>query len=135
MLNQHEVDQKLFTVDVHILSRLRNIDVKSKLGAAGLTTLRGVDSSLQWLVSDPQTELGGNISLSASCSSNPTIGSLQRANNRIRPVQRDDTLPINMHAIPLDQLNLGILSNAARGARPDGSSQGIPDLCNLTRIA
>ena len=56
--------------------------------------------------------------------SNPTTGSLQRANTLIRQAQRDDTLPIHIHAIPLDQLIFGIFSDAAWGVRPDGSSQG-----------
>ena len=42
----------------------------------------------------------------------------------IRQAQRDEALPIHIHAIPLDQLNFGVFSDAAWGVRPDGSSQG-----------
>ena len=49
---------------------------------------------------------------------------VQKANKLIRPAQRDEALPIHIHAIPLDQLNFGVFSDAAWGVRPDGSSQG-----------
>ena len=64
------------------------------------------------------------MSLSASDTSNPTIESLQKANKIIRQAQRDDSLPIHIHAIPLDHLNFGVFSDAAWGIRHDGSSQG-----------
>ena len=69
-------------------------------------------------------DLAARVSLSASETANPTIESLQKANKLIRQAQRDDTLPIHIHAIPMDQLNFGIFSDAAWGVRPDGSSQG-----------
>ena len=69
-------------------------------------------------------DLSAKVSLSASETANPTIGSLQRANNIVRQAQKDDTLQIHIHAIPLEQLNFGVFSDAAWGVRPDGSSQG-----------
>ena len=73
--------------------------------------------------------------LSASETSNPTIESLQKANKIIRQAQRDDSLPIHIHAIPLDYLNFGVVSDAAWGVRPDGSFPGrVFDLRFLTRI-
>ena len=69
-------------------------------------------------------DLSAKVSLSASETANPTIGSLQRANKIVRQAQKDDTLPIHIHAIPLEQLNFGVFSDAAWGVRPDGSSQG-----------
>ena len=89
-----------------------------------MPTLRGISSSLQWLVSNTRVDLASKVSLSASETANPTIESLQKANKLIRQAQRDDTLPIHIHAIPLDQLNFGVFSDAAWGVRPDGSSQG-----------
>ena len=96
----------------------------NKLDATGLKTLRGINGSLQWLVSNTRVDLAARVSLSASETANPTIESLQKANKLIRQAQRDDTLPIHIHAIPMDQLNFGIFSDAAWGVRPDGSSQG-----------
>ena len=87
-------------------------------------TLRGINGSLQWLVTNTRIDLAAKVSLSASETSNPTIESLHKANKLIRQAQRDDTLPIHIHAIPLDQLNFGIFSDAAWAVRPDGSSQG-----------
>ena len=68
--------------------------------------------------------MAAKVSLSASETASPTVDSLQKANKLIRQAQRDDTLPIHIHAIPLDKLNFGIFSDAAWGVRPDGSSQG-----------
>ncbi len=75
-------------------------------------------------MSNTRIDLAAKVSLSASDTANPTIASLQKANKLIRQAQRDDTLPIHIHAIPLDQLNFGIFSDAAWAVRPDGSSQG-----------
>ena len=69
-------------------------------------------------------DLSAKVSLSASETANPTLGSLQGANNIVRQAQKDDTLPIHIHAIPLEQLNFGVFSDAAWGVRPDSSSQG-----------
>ena len=68
--------------------------------------------------------LSAKVSLSASETANPTIGSLHKANKIVQQAQRDDSLPIHIHAIPLDQLNFGVFGDAAWGVRPDGSSQG-----------
>ena len=97
---------------------------KNKLDANGLKTLRGVNGSLQWLVSNTRVDLAARVSLSASETANPTVASLQKANKLIRQAQRDDTLPIHIHATPMDQLNFGVFSDAAWAVRPDGSSQG-----------
>ena len=81
----------------------------NKIDAQGLRTLRGINGSLQWLVSNTRIDLAAKVSLSASGTPNPTIDSLQRANKLIRQAQRDGTLPIHIHAVPLGQFNLGIL--------------------------
>ena len=75
-------------------------------------------------MSNTRVDLAAKVSLSASETANPTIASLQHANKFIRQAQRDDTLPIHIHAIPLEQLSFGTFSGAAWGVRPDGSSQG-----------
>ena len=103
---------------------LHKMNGENKLDAAGLKTLRGINGPLQWLVSNTRVDLAAKVSLSASETANPTIASLQKANKLIRQAQRDDSLPIHIHAIPMDQLNFGIFSDAAWGVRPDGSSQG-----------
>ena len=90
----------------------------------GIKSLRGINGSLQWLATNSRIDLAAKVSLSASETANPTIESLQTANKIIRQAQRDDALPIHIHAIPLDQLNFGVFSDAAWGVRPDGSSQG-----------
>ena len=69
-------------------------------------------------------DLSAKVSLSASETANPTISSLQKANKIVRQAQKDDALPIHIHAIPMEQLNFGVFSDAAWGVRPDGSSQG-----------
>ena len=124
VLYQREFTRNPHKAEFYIPKNLHKLSGKTKLGAAGLTTLRGINGSLQWLVTNTRIDLAAKVSLSASETSNPTIGSLQRANKLIRQAQRDDTLPIHIHAIPLDQLIFVIFSDAAWGVRPDGSSQG-----------
>ena len=104
--------------------KLYRINRKTKLDNVGLKSLRGINGSLQWLCTNSRLDLSAKVSLSASETSNPTIESLQKANKIIRQAQRDDSLPIHIHAIPLDHLNFGVFSDAAWGVRPDGSSQG-----------
>ena len=89
------------------------------LDAAGLKTLRSMHGSLQWLVSNTRIDIAAQVPVSVSETANPTIASLQTANKIIRPAQRGDSLPIHIHAIPLDQLNFGMFSDAAWGVRPD----------------
>ena len=124
MMDQQEFTRKLHHAEFNVPKNLHKLNGKSKLDAQGLKTLRGINGSLQWLVTNTRIDLAAHVSLSASETSNPTIGSLQRANKLIRQAQKDDALPIHIHAIPLDQLNFGMFSDAAWGVRPDGSSQG-----------
>merc|ERR1712155_198843 len=123
-MNQQEFTTRLSTAEHSLPKNLRRLNGKDKLDAAGLTTLRGIHGSLQWLATNTRVDLCAKVSLSASETSNPTIGSLQKANKIIRQAQRDEALPIHIHAIPLDQLNFGVFSDVAWGVRPDGSSQG-----------
>ena len=123
-MDQQDFTRKLFSADFNIPKNLHKMNGKNKLDAAGLKTLRGINGSLQWLVSNTRVDLAAKVSLSASATANPTIESLQKANKLIRQAQRDESLPIHIHAIPLEQLNFGVFSDAAWGVRPDGSSQG-----------
>ena len=123
-MDQQEFTRNLYKAEFNVPKNLHRLNGKTKLDAAGLKTLRGINGSLQWLVSNTRIDLAAKVSLSASETSDPTIGSLQRANKLIRQAQRDDALPIHIHAIPLDQLIFGLFSDAAWGVRPDGSSQG-----------
>ena len=100
MMDQQEVTRNLYKAEFNLPKNLHKLSGKTKLGAAGLKTLRGINGSLQWLVTNTRIDLAAKVSLSASETSNPTIGSLQRANKLIRQAQRDDTLPIHIHAIP-----------------------------------
>ena len=123
-MDQQDFTRKLYHAEFNLPRNLHKINGKNKLDAAGLKTLRGINGSLQWLVSNTRVDLAAKVSLSASETANPTIASLQKANKLIRQAQRDDSLPIHIHAIPMDQLNFGVFSDAAWGVRPDGSSQG-----------
>ena len=84
--------------------------MENKLDARGLKSLRGINGSLQWLCTNSCVDLAAHVSLSASATANPTVGSLQKANKIVRQAQRDDTLPIHMHAIPPDLFNFGVLT-------------------------
>merc|ERR1712155_404034 len=123
-MNQQEFTTKLSTAENNLPKNLHRLNGKTTLDATGLTTLRGINGSLQWLATNTRVDLCAKVSLSASETSHPTIGSLQKANKIIRQAQCDEALPIRIHAIPLDQLNFGVFSDVAWGVRPDGSSQG-----------
>ena len=123
-MDQQGFTRKLFNAEFNLPRNLQRMNGEAKLEASGLKALRGINGSLQWLVSNTRVDLAAKVSLSASETANPTIDSLQKANKLIRQAQRDDSLPIHIHAIPLDQLSFGIFSDAAWGVRPDGSSQG-----------
>ena len=88
---------------------------KNKLDETGIKALRGINGSLQWLATNSRIDLAAKVSLSASETANPTIASLQKANKIIRQAQRDDSLPIHIHAIPMQHLNFGVFSDAAWG--------------------
>ena len=124
VLDQQEFTRNIDKAEFHLPKSVHKLKGKTKLSAAGLETLRGINGSLQWLVTNTRIDLAAKVSLSASETSNPTIASLQKANKIIRQAQRHSELPIHIHAIPLDKLNFGVFSDAAWGVRPDGSSQG-----------
>ena len=107
-MDQRDFTQKLTKADFNLPKNLHKMNGKQKLDAAGLKTLRGINGSLQWLVSNTRIDLAAKVSLSASETSNPTIESLQKANKLIRQAQRDDSLPIHIPAIPMGQLSCGI---------------------------
>ena len=123
-IDHQDFTRKLNQADFNAPRNLHRMNGRTKLDAAELKTLRGISGSLQWLVSNTRVDLAAKVSLSASETANPTTDSLQKANKLIRQAQRDDSLPIHIHAIPMGQLNFGIFSDAAWGVRPDGSSQG-----------
>ena len=123
VMDQQEFTRKLATAEFNLPKNLYKISRKPKLDAAGLKSLRGINGSLQWPCTNSRLDLSAKVSLSASETSNTTIESLQKANKIIRQAQRDDSLPIHIHAIPLDYLNFGVFSGVAWGVRPDGSSQ------------
>ena len=102
-MDQQEFTAKLTTAELNLPKNLHKLNGKNKLDAAGLTTLRGINGSLQWLSTNSRVDLSAKVSLSASETANTTIGSLQKANKIIRQAQKDDSLPIHIHAIPLDE--------------------------------
>merc|ERR1712155_267601 len=115
-MNQQEFTTKLSTAEHNLPKNLHRLNGKDKLDATGLTTLRGINGSLQWLATNTRVDLCAKVSLSASETSNPTISSLQKANKIIRQAPKDDALLIHIHAIPLEQLNFGVFSDAAWGS-------------------
>ena len=108
-MDQQDFTRKLFNAEFNRPKNLSRMNGKTKLDASGLKALRGINGPLQWLVANIRVDLAANVSLSASGTSNPTIDSPQKANKLIRQAQRDDRLPIHIHAIPLDQLSFWCL--------------------------
>ena len=78
IMDQQEYTRNLYKAELNVPKNLHKLNGKDKLDAAGLKTLRGINGSLQWLVSNTRIDLAAKVSLSASETSNPTIGSLQR---------------------------------------------------------
>ena len=104
-MDQQDFARKLYQAEFNLPKNLHKLNGKLKLDASGLKTLRGINGSLQWLVSNTRVDLAAKVSLSASETANPTIASLQKANKLIRQAQRDDALPIHIHASPMNELN------------------------------
>ena len=107
-MDQQEFTRKLSTAEFHLPKIVYKMSGETKLDATGLKSIRGINGSLQWLCTNSRVDLSAKVSLSASEAANPTISSLQKANKIVRQAQRDDTLPIHIHAIPLDHLNFGV---------------------------
>merc|ERR1712012_1336573 len=89
-MDQRGFTSNLSTAERNLPKNLHRLNGKHKLDAAGLTILRGINGSLQWLSTNTRVDLSAKVSLSASEASNPTISSLQKANNITRQAQRDD---------------------------------------------
>ena len=115
-MDQQEFTRKLTITDFNLPKNLYKTNGKNKLDQTGIKSLRGMNGSLQWLATNSRIDLAAKVSLSASETANPTIESLQKANKIIRQAQRDDSLPIHIHAIPLDHLSFGVCSVAAWGS-------------------
>ena len=88
VMDQREFTAKLSQAEFNLPKNLHKLNGKNKLDQAGLTTLRGINGSLQWLSSNSRMDLSAKVSLSASETANPTIGSLQRANKIVRQAQK-----------------------------------------------
>ena len=78
-MDQQEFTAKLTTAEMNLPKNLHKLNGKNKLDAAGLTTLRGINGSLQWLSTNSRVDLSAKVSLSASEAANPTIGILQKS--------------------------------------------------------
>ena len=84
-MDQQEFTAKLTTAELNLPKNLHKLNGKNKLDAAGLTTLRGINGSLQWLSTNSRVDLSAKVSLSASETANPTIGSLQKKSEHDNP--------------------------------------------------
>ena len=51
-MDQQDFTRKLYSADFHIPKSLHKMNGKNKLDANGLKTLRGINGSMQWLVSN-----------------------------------------------------------------------------------
>ena len=76
VMDQQEFTRNLYKAEFNLPKNLHKLNGKTKLGAAGLKTLRGINGSLPWPVTNTRIDLAAKVSLSASETSNPTVGSL-----------------------------------------------------------
>ena len=122
-MDQEEYTKQLHKQE-HVPPNFNKTSPKTKLDKEGHKCLRGINGSLQWLVTNTRVDLSARVSFSASASASPTYADLSYANKLLRQAQRDCALPLIIHAIPLDKLTFGAFTDAAWAVRPDGSSQG-----------
>ena len=79
---------------------------------------------MQWLVTNTRPDLAADVSLSAGQVTGNTLNDIKNLIKIIRKAKRDETLPITIQVIPIEQVTFGGFGDAAHGVRPDGSSQG-----------
>ena len=99
-IDQEDYTKDLYESDFELPAGLRNKSDKEALDSKGLKCLRGINGSLQWLVTNTRVDLAAKVSLSASATSNPTVDDLRKANKLVRQAQRDSDLPLYFHPIP-----------------------------------
>ena len=78
-MDQQEFTRKLSTTEFNLPNNVYKINGKNKFDSTGMTSLRGMNGSLQWLATNSRIDLVAKVSLSVSEASNPTIESLQKA--------------------------------------------------------
>ena len=66
VMDQQEFTRKLSTAEFNLPKNLYKINRKTKLDAAGLKPLRGINGSLQWLCTNSRLDLSAKVSLYAS---------------------------------------------------------------------
>ena len=81
--------------------KLKKQNGNTALDAHGVKCLRGINGTLQWLVSNTRVDLAARVSLSASETANPTVDSLQKADKIVRQAQHEASLPIYIQSTPL----------------------------------
>ena len=123
-LDQEEYVKEIANNDFELPTGLKTMPDKTPLDARGLKCLRGINGTLQWLVTNSRVDLASKVSISASSTSNPTVEDLRKAYKLVRQAQREAGLPVHFHPIALDNFILGGFGDAAWAVRPDGSSQG-----------
>jgi len=120
VVSQEDYAKALKVVDVP-----RSSDPKSPLTAAQIKELRGLDGSLQWLVTNSRLDLAAPTSISQSHHESGKIQDLQDVNKLARTAFQTakTTLTFFSH-IKFDDLCIVTFHDAGQGSRPDGSSQG-----------
>ena len=88
-MTQTNYTQSLKTTDYP--PRLKTQNGKTTLDAHGIKCLRGINGTLQWLVSNTRVDSAARVSLSASETANPTIESLQKADKIVRQAQHESS--------------------------------------------
>ena len=64
-MDQQDFTRKLYQAEFNLPKNLHKLNGKTKLDASGLKTLRGINGSLQWLVSNTRVDLAAKVSLFA----------------------------------------------------------------------
>jgi len=102
----------------------RGTDESRALNKDEIKDLRGIDGSLQWLVTNSRLDLAAPTSISQGHHSQGQVRHLAEANKLIRTAHATADTPLYIQSIPLDRIALVTFHDAGQGSRPDGSSQG-----------
>ena len=118
---QRFVDQ----LEMISLSQRRSPTDTDKLTPGGLTQLRGVSGSANWLGNQTRPDLCVSTSLLQGAHAFATVADTREANQLIRLCRKHAHVPIRVSPIPQDDLTLVGFGDCGWGVvRRDGSSQG-----------
>ena len=119
-VSQEEYARALKVVDVP-----RSSGPEAGLSSSQTREMRGLDGSLQWLVTNSRLDLAAPTSILQSHHANGKVKHLQDVNKLARTAYQTAKTTLTFYShIDFDSLCIVTYHDAGQGSRPDGTSQG-----------